>query len=142
MKINVDQLEIVVAKLLENARKLGIDEVEIKEDYYWHVQKVDLYNVYKQPHELTIGSLSEDWAHLAAIAQDGDKAIPHALIWEIQGHHTYSASQNKYDVPVIPDLGGHKAKEGTPHDTGERNVNPNEEHSVRPKGNPTKRPGG
>jgi RHS repeat-associated protein len=34
-------------------------------------------------------------------------------------------------------VGGQPAKEGTPHDTGERNVNPNEEHSRRPKGNPS-----
>lgn len=34
------------------------------------------------------------------------------------------------------DMGGHRARGGTPHDTGERNVNSNEEHSRRPKGNP------
>lgn len=35
------------------------------------------------------------------------------------------------------DMGGHKARGGTPHETGERNVNPNEEHSKRPKDNPS-----
>jgi|GEM_PF-1249798 len=34
------------------------------------------------------------------------------------------------------DMGGHGARGRTPHETGERNVNSNEEHSRRPKGNP------
>lgn len=37
------------------------------------------------------------------------------------------------------DQGGHAARGKTPHETGERNVNSNEEHSRRPKGNPTGR---
>jgi len=32
------------------------------------------------------------------------------------------------------DMGGHEARGGTPHSTGERNVNPNEEHSRVAKG--------
>lgn len=34
------------------------------------------------------------------------------------------------------DIGGHPAREGTPHTTKERNVNPNEEHSRRTKRDP------
>jgi RHS repeat-associated protein len=37
------------------------------------------------------------------------------------------------------DQGGHEARGRTPHETGERNVNSNEEHSRRPKGNPSGR---
>ncbi|MES2535082.1 MAG: Ig-like domain-containing protein [Pseudomonadota bacterium] len=37
------------------------------------------------------------------------------------------------------DMGGHDSRGSTPHETGERNVNSNEEHSRRPKGNPTGR---
>ncbi|MGJ7529172.1 RHS repeat-associated core domain-containing protein [Variovorax sp. GB1P17] len=33
------------------------------------------------------------------------------------------------------DMGGHEARGRTPHDTGERNVNSREEHSIKPKGN-------
>ncbi|WP_411850314.1 RHS repeat-associated core domain-containing protein [Stenotrophomonas sp. LGBM10] len=46
---------------------------------------------------------------------------------------------------VIPDRGpgsdqgGHASRGRTPHDSGERYVNSNEEHSRRPKGNPTGR---
>jgi hypothetical protein len=32
-------------------------------------------------------------------------------------------------------MGGHEARGRTPHDTGERNVNSHEEHSIKPKGN-------
>jgi RHS repeat-associated protein len=38
------------------------------------------------------------------------------------------------------DMGGHGARGKTPHETGERNVNSNEEHSKRPKGNPSGHP--
>jgi RHS repeat-associated protein len=38
------------------------------------------------------------------------------------------------------DMGGHDARGRTPHETGERNVNSNEEHSRRPKNNPSGRP--
>ena len=37
------------------------------------------------------------------------------------------------------DQGGHATRGRTPHSTGERNVNSNEEHSRRPKGNPSGR---
>lgn len=37
------------------------------------------------------------------------------------------------------DQGGHETRGRTPHDTGERNVNSKEEHSRRPKGNPSGR---
>ena len=37
------------------------------------------------------------------------------------------------------DMGGHTARGRTPHKTGERNVNSAEEHSRRPKGNPSGR---
>jgi RHS repeat-associated protein len=38
------------------------------------------------------------------------------------------------------DMGGHDSRGRTPHETGERNVNGNEEHSRRPKGNPSGTP--
>lgn len=38
------------------------------------------------------------------------------------------------------DQGGHEARGRTPHETGERNVNSNEEHSRRAKGNPSGNP--
>ena len=47
---------------------------------------------------------------------------------------------------LIPDqgpgrnMGDHRARGRTPHDTGERNVNSHEEHSRRPKGNPSGSP--
>lgn len=55
------------------------------------------------------------------------------------------APSNDPDSPIPDqgpreDVGGHTARGRTPHVTGERNVNPNEEHSRRPKGNPTGRP--
>ena len=49
------------------------------------------------------------------------------------------APSNDPDSPIPDqgpgrDLGGHTVRGRTPHVTGERNVNPNEEHSIKPKG--------
>ncbi len=55
------------------------------------------------------------------------------------------SSSNDPDSPIPDrgagsDQGGHKARERTPHPEGQRNVNPKQEHSRRPKGNPEGRP--
>lgn len=39
----------------------------IENDLYWNIQEQDLYNVYENPNELTIGSLIEDWIFLETI---------------------------------------------------------------------------
>lgn len=69
--------------------------------------------------ESTSGRQSETRRNEGAPSSDPDSVIP--------------------DRGPGSDQGGHASRGRTPHDTGERNVNRNEEHSRRPKGNPTGR---
>ncbi|MDZ5842799.1 RHS repeat-associated core domain-containing protein [Stenotrophomonas maltophilia] len=69
--------------------------------------------------ESTSGRQSETRRNEGASSSDPDSVIP--------------------DRGPGSDQGGHASRGRTPHDTGERNVNRNEEHSRRPKGNPTGR---
>ena len=81
MKINVDQLESVWQTLISNLRLKEIKEIDINESYYWSINDEDLYNVYKEPKELTIGNLEDEWTWLLNITNEPDDTIVYAFRW-------------------------------------------------------------
>jgi hypothetical protein len=70
MKINVSELESVLASLFAELRERSVEEIEIdKEDFYWAISKEDLYNPYIEPNELTLGQISDDLDHIHKLAE-------------------------------------------------------------------------
>ena len=83
MKIKIEQLEAVWHSLISNLKSNEITEIEVNESYYWQIDDEDLYNVYKDPKELsiTIGDLTDEWPCLLNMASEPDDAIIHAFRW-------------------------------------------------------------
>jgi hypothetical protein len=59
MKFKIDDLEVVLKKLLQKAKNSNINEVEISHDYYWNIDLSIKYEIDKNP-DLDVGSLKDD----------------------------------------------------------------------------------
>ena len=58
--------------------------IEVDADHFWSIPPDELYDVYDQPTELTIGQLTESLENVrsvAAVAADPVNAISYAFVW-------------------------------------------------------------
>ena len=55
LKILIDKLDIID------------DTIIIEQDLYWNILDTELYDVYKDPNDLTIGSIIEDYEFISAV---------------------------------------------------------------------------
>lgn len=55
--------------------------IEVDADYFWSIPPDEIYNVYDQPSELTIGQLTESLDNIRSVAADPEHAISYALVW-------------------------------------------------------------
>lgn len=67
--------------LLQHLEELEGHEVAVDFDYFWSIPREDLYDVLKEPTELTIGQLTESVANLDSIVAEPDEAISYGLVW-------------------------------------------------------------
>lgn len=69
-------IEILLTKLdsMDNDNSLILDK-----DLYWNIVDDEVYNVYKNPTELTIGSLVEDWEFLQKVINGKREMIDYDL---------------------------------------------------------------
>lgn len=81
MKISRDELLEVMRILLEYIGGTQPAELDVEEDFYWHVPESERYDPYKRPSELTLGQLSDDWSELRKLL-DRDR-VPSGLdlVW-------------------------------------------------------------
>ncbi len=57
------------------------DAVIINQDHFWSIPADELYDVSKEPIDLTIGQLSESWQHLRNLLADQDRIVGYHLVW-------------------------------------------------------------
>lgn len=58
--VKIDELEKALGILFERLKEDGIDSFDLNEDYYWHVNKEQIYDPYRKPENLTLGQLYDD----------------------------------------------------------------------------------
>ncbi|MFD4669895.1 hypothetical protein ACFWNN_09180 [Lentzea sp. NPDC058450] len=78
--VPVDRLKGVFDLLLERIRA-GEQVVRIDEEAFWSVPRDQAYEMNSEPSELTIGMLSESWAHLERMLSDPDSAVGYGFVW-------------------------------------------------------------
>ncbi|PWN63548.1 hypothetical protein C1631_021440 [Chryseobacterium phosphatilyticum] len=64
------QKEDIKKLLLTLIQKLEVSEISkfsFDKDLYWNISTEELFNIYEEPKELTIGSLKEDWEFLQKV---------------------------------------------------------------------------
>jgi hypothetical protein len=81
MIIKASDLRAIADRLFAYLEETGRREVEISEDYYWAISKEEIYDPSKDPTDLTIGQLSDDWKELSAIVKGDSPPIGYALVW-------------------------------------------------------------
>lgn len=81
MRVTTDELRRAAHALLNHLEESGHSVVEIDDDYYWSVAPEQRYDAYKQPDDLSIGQLSDDWAQVSAVANGEKEAVGYALVW-------------------------------------------------------------
>ncbi len=81
MKIEIELLRAAVNRLLDDAKTLRGDAVEIDTDLYWFVPKEVLNDLTKDPSGLTLGSLGDEWVEVAAIGEGAKDPVSYALVW-------------------------------------------------------------
>lgn len=79
--VNIDLLERVFAILLQHLREVVGDQVDLPFDHFWSLPADQTRDVYNEPHDFTIGQLSESLEWLIAIDSDGGRALNHDLIY-------------------------------------------------------------
>ena len=81
MNVKVSELRAIADQLFTYLEETGRSEFEISEDYYWSIEKEEVYDPYKEPKDLTMGQLSDDWNELSDILKGESPPIGYALVW-------------------------------------------------------------
>ncbi len=81
MNVKVSELRAMSDLLFTYLEDSGRKEFDVPEDYYWEISKEEVYDPYKQPKDLTMGQLSDDWSRLEAILKEESPPIGYALVW-------------------------------------------------------------
>jgi hypothetical protein len=67
IEIPKNDLKNILLALINKIEKLDNSSFTLDKDLYWSIQDEELYNVYKEPEKITIGSLKDDWDFLQKI---------------------------------------------------------------------------
>ncbi len=81
MNVKVAELRAIADRLFTYLEETGRSDFEISEDYYWSIEKDEVYDPYKDPKALTMGQLSDDWDELSDILKEESPPIGYALVW-------------------------------------------------------------
>jgi hypothetical protein len=81
IRIPISTLKDAAKVLLAHIEELEGEVVAIEKDYYWTVPPKQLYDVFNEPSELTVGQVSECLERLDAIVADPGSATAYGLVW-------------------------------------------------------------
>ncbi|KPL75290.1 hypothetical protein ADN00_13095 [Ornatilinea apprima] len=80
MEIKISELSQVCTKLFLHLQELGIETIEISEDFYWNIPKGEVYNPYQRPTQLDLGQLSGDWNDLIKVLINEKEPYANGLV--------------------------------------------------------------
>jgi hypothetical protein len=81
MKVDLDVLRAALNQSLDHVEEAKGKAVEVPDDLYWFVPKEALHDPAREPTNLTLGSLNDDWAEVSAIGRGEKEPFGHALVW-------------------------------------------------------------
>ncbi|QMU62825.1 MAG: hypothetical protein GKR88_00080 [Flavobacteriaceae bacterium] len=81
MKVKIIDIQKGFNKIFDHIKDSGIEEVEIQKDFYWNIPEEERYRLEKEPANLDMGQLSEDWDNLLRIINNENDPIAYALVW-------------------------------------------------------------
>lgn len=81
MKIELAVLRTALETSLAHVETLRGGTIEVPDDLYWFVPADQLHDPTREPTALTLGSLADDWAEVAAVADGRKDPIGYVLVW-------------------------------------------------------------
>lgn len=81
MQITTQELRHAVEVLLNYLEDTGHTVLTIERDHYWWVSADQRYDPHRQPNELTLGQLTDDWAEITKIVTGESAPIGYSLVW-------------------------------------------------------------
>lgn len=81
MKVRVEVLRAALNHLLDHAKEVHGESVNVDADLYWFVPKELLGTPEAEPRGLTLGSLEDDWSEVAEIGTGAKDPIGYGLVW-------------------------------------------------------------
>lgn len=67
MRISLKQLDHLWTILLHHLEEMGVESIEIEQDYYWETVGLERFEIYKESPRLGMGQLTDDWNSLLRI---------------------------------------------------------------------------
>ncbi len=81
ISVPIETLRTAATILLDHLQAIEGPEARLDRDYFWAISPEQSYNVYNDPHDFTVGQLSECLSNLEAIVTDRSRATSFALVW-------------------------------------------------------------
>ena len=81
VRIKLEDLIKVTNLLMDDLKKRGHSQIDLKEAYYWDIEKEERYNLQEDPTNLTVGDLVHDWERMEQIIDDPEMIVSAALVW-------------------------------------------------------------
>jgi hypothetical protein len=94
-RFTTQELREVFDVLMRHIEERHGSTIEVDADYFWSIPPDEIYDVYKQPTQLTVGQLTESLDNIRDVAADPEDAIAYALVWlgdvlRVTGHKLVS----------------------------------------------------
>lgn len=80
-RFTTQELRAVFDVLMRHVEERHGSTIEVDADYFWSIAPEEIYDVYDQPTELTIGQLTESLHNIRSVTADPKQAISYALVW-------------------------------------------------------------
>lgn len=75
--IDLEVLRIAINRIFDHmANEEELTHVDLDKDYYWSIDDEELYEVSRQPQNLGLGQLYDDWEFLEGMLKDGSECRP------------------------------------------------------------------
>ncbi len=81
MNIELSELKAIFLLEINHLEELGYEKIEIPVDYYWNIPQNVRYDPYKEPDNLDLGQLSDDWQDLQKIIRGENDPVAYDLVW-------------------------------------------------------------
>ncbi len=70
LRVDINEIETALIKVLEELRSQKGDVIDMEPaDYYWSIDKDELYNPYTDPAHFTLGQLTDDLQEIKKLAR-------------------------------------------------------------------------
>lgn len=74
-RISVNDLRLAITALLSHLESLGLSEFEFEQDYYWQIDRDQLYTFDSEPSAFYIGQYSEDIEGVRSLASGASEPL-------------------------------------------------------------------